>query len=689
MESVSVPRPLYLVACDLPGAMVRPREPVLLTGEGEPQLDSAGMFDEELLPALIGIRYAMHLPKTRFETLDLPLAYIQETQQDSPKVSILLAPTELLALDDRLEALAQLYDLAIIICSPEGLGLAREASRKFSFTLPPVTFDQLSQSSLNRHWLDLTDQWKDEWPEGAALDSSAPAWTEAPLAGGSDLSYKRLGRLMGHPHAQQENYDDFAAGALDLLTLKTRLRAFVELETAKFDMKDLATLLSQTEQKLAPTMSARLCLAAPGVAPRYRRKMTANAIAPSGDGIWDRDQEEVFGLLVAHDATAADSMGAILPTLDDELFHRLAALEKHWIEGPRPASVKALLRKLNTAAASLWDGSLPTVLARASSIHLFTNFPLGLLTLPGDTAPLATITPISYRPINPLTRALQIELIPDGEVLLDGKLRVLIAECIPIDDPVGAASRRAWDFTTTALSSENIQLEVRETLTANALREAVADVGPSVLVISAHGFQRPDANIAGLLIGDEPVIGLELGEMPPLVILSACHTGPRGGGVVAISDMIIASGATAVLSTLVPVDVFHNSTFMMRFLLYLSMAAVGEEAELNVLAVWHRVQANSVIQDIAYGSEQLMEWAHSKVGDTSPIEEFMSSASRGRLRRGHSYEDAETVICEIADRRGDGQKVRAWLQNPGYLPETLMYTLVGYPELIRLRGGHG
>ncbi|MFV9423255.1 CHAT domain-containing protein [Microbacterium sp. S1037] len=688
MESLSVPRPLYIVACDLPGAMDRPRQPLLLTGEGTPLLDAAGVFDEELLPALVGIRYALHLPKTRFETLDLPLAAIQETRATAAKHLILLAPTELLAIDDHLAALAQLYDLVLTICPPEALTVAQEAHSKFTFTLPPVAFDQISQASLDQHWLDLTDRWKGEWPVGAPLDPAAPRWMEVPLTGGSDLSYKRLARLMGHPHTQPEMYDDVSAGALDLLTLKTRLRALVELEDVEFDPKDLATLLPQTARKLAPSMRSQLSLAAPGVAPGYRKKMIANASRPPGDGVWDKDQEEVFSLLVAHDATATDAMGVVLPPLNDALFHGLAALEKHWVEGARPTAVKALMRKLNTAAADLWSGSLPTVLARASDIHAFTNFPLGLLTLPGDTAPLATITPIAYRPINPLTRALQVELSPDAEVLMDGKLRVLIAECIPDDDPVGAVSRRAWAFTATTLSSNDIEIDVRETLNARALREAIAEVRPSVLVISAHGFQQPDANIAGLMIGNEPVIGLELGQMPPLVILSACHTGPRGGGVVAVSDMIVASGATAVLSTLVPVDVFHNSTFTMRFLLYLAMAAAGEEPQTNVLEVWHRVQANSVIQDIAYGNDQLREWAHRKVGEKSPIEEFMSDASRGRLRRGHSYQDAETVISEIADRQGDGQKVRAWLKTPGYLPETIMYTLVGYPELIRLQPEH-
>ena len=39
-------------------------------------------------------------------------------------------------------------------------------------------------------------------------------------------------------------------------------------------------------------------------------------------------------------------------------------------------------------------------------------------------------------------------------------------------------------------------------------------------MISAHGFHLVDRNMAGLIIGSEPTLGFDLGQMPPLF----CHS---------------------------------------------------------------------------------------------------------------------------------------------------------------------
>lgn len=684
MTSFSVRRPMYVVACDLPGTLDHRDEPLLFLDPDKPAPFS-GTFDERLGPSLVGIRYALHLPKTRFETLKLPSLGIQDMLNDSRKSIVYLVPTEFLT-HDRFPYLTGMYERALIICPVDALPAAHEVSRNLGFTLPPTSLDALSQKSLDDHWAALTTSWEGDWPEGVKLDPKAPRWLGGETRGGSDLSQKRLARLLGDCAHEPTELPDDSDNALQLLMLRARVHALVTLEGESLDYLDEEVALArldETVRAIAPTIRAKLVISLPGVAPRYRKKVggTPSSEAP----YWSANHRSAMETIVAHDATESGAMGVLRSSeVPDEAFHALAALEKHWIDGAKPAKVKALLTRLNTAARDLWTDALLNVVRHSSSIHAFTNFPFGLLTVPGDTAPLAAQVPLAYRSVNPLTRALQVELIPTAGIELGGQLRVLIAECIPADDPVGQASRNAWQGAAEMIAGASISVEVHETLSINSLRAKIEELQPSVLIISAHGFHRPDSNLAGLIIGDEPAIGLELGDMPPLVILSACHTGPRGGGVVAVSDMLIASGATAVLSTLVPVDVFHNSIFTVRFLMYLALAASGEEPELTVLDVWHRVQQNSVIVDIVYGNTKLRDWAHTRNNGESPIEEYMNHASRGRVRATHSYEDAEAVLIEIADRRGSGAKVRAWLKNPGYLPESIMYTMMGYPESIRL-----
>ncbi len=43
------------------------------------------------------------------------------------------------------------------------------------------------------------------------------------------------------------------------------------------------------------------------------------------------------------------------------------------------------------------------------------------------------------------------------------------------------------------------------------------------------------------------------------------------------------------------------------------------------------------------------------------------------------------MLVEIADERGDGDRVRALLKSPGYVPESAFYVFLGRPDRIFLR----
>ena len=101
----------------------------------------------------------------------------------------------------------------------------------------------------------------------------------------------------------------------------------------------------------------------------------------------------------------------MLPSLPPEAFVLLAQLERHCAaSAPRGHVVRRLLDRLDAATTDLWTEALAALVARASSLTVFSNFPLGLLRLPGDTSPLCAHVPIAYRPLLPLTRTVQTEL---------------------------------------------------------------------------------------------------------------------------------------------------------------------------------------------------------------------------------------------------------------------------------------
>ena len=179
-------------------------------------------------------------------------------------------------------------------------------------------------------------------------------------------------------------------------------------------------------------------------------------------------------------------------------------------------------------------------------------------------------------------------------------------------------------------------------------------------------------------------LGIGLGPLPPLVILSACHVAPRGTGQVTIADLLLRENALAVLGTLVPVDVLHNAMLLTRLFVYMNLAAAGEEEHTSVRELWHRVQTSNAIHDITSGTPRLLNWfmrTHKKAG-LSPHELFKNSPLVRDFRMRQVYDDSKTLLLKIADDLGDGDRVRAWLQSPGFVPETAFYSLIGNPESI-------
>lgn len=709
---IGFPRPLYVVACPLTGDPTDPYEPIV--HESLPGIDDATTsFDAELLPILPAIWYALHLPKTRFDVLDLPCLDIRESLSERRRHQILLVPASLLHDRALLEAMARDGEPMLILCTDENLDEAMAASTAVGFALPPVSVTGLTQGALEAHWKAMSDHWSAGWPAGLDLEPVPPQWTPDVSLQGSTLSNRRLKRSLGTVQIANET-EDARDSVFDVLRLRTWVDVLAGMEERGVEPEDVEPQIEDALTVAWRRLRIPLTLSLPGVAPRYRRfvreLVTEHSKKDESEGSSGMsrgstatplpaavtspiDPPEVLSLMVAHQAAGDDSMGmALVDPIPDAAFTALADLERYWVEadsrkGVQPQKEARLRARLDVAMESFWTEPMVAAVRSASRIDAFTNFPIGLLRMPGHTAPLAALLPIAYRPINPLTRALQFEFAADRVVDLSGGMRVLVIECISNTDRVGRASRAAWSFAATELTdaSRGVAVDLVAVSNKQQFAAAVADHRPDVLVISAHGFYTPDNNVAGLMIGTEPSVGDDLGPMPPMVILSACHSGPRGAGPVSVSDLLLRSGASAVLSTLVPVRVQHNSAFMVRFLLYMSEAIGGVESHASVLDLWHRVQTNTVIIDILHGNPKLLAWGYSDTDGVPPIVEFMDSRSHGKIRPQHLYADAEAVLLEIAGERGKEAAVRGWLRSPGYVPESMMYTFVGDPLCIHLQ----
>lgn len=658
-------------------------------------------LDHDVVAALPGLWYCLHLPNSFFALIDLPPSALVAMQSLNLGHSIMLAPIAAFTAE---QVGAQLEDGAPIlaVCPDELLGRAAERCASLGFALPPAPYSELSSESLEAHWRAIYELVETDEPYLARPPSLSDRLESAP----ADLSRRWLDRLLADAQAVgaetiESDQDAAIYRALDaqvLLDIAGRLK-----EGEDASAVDDAMLAEARERLRVP-----VTVAAPGVAATYVRNAydpelraaragdhstaAADRWTTATDG-WNDATAELSAIrfLATHRAMASGGVGIVLPPVPTEAFGLLAQLEEHMrSQQPRGRTVARLLDRLGDATTGLWTPAVTAAVARASTLTAFSNFPLGLLRLPGDSSPLSARVPVTYRPLLPLTRAVQAELSYVPLVDLSDGVRVLIAECIPEGDAVGALSRRSWAAANEMRASrvgERITVDVVETPSADAVREAILVHRPDILIISAHGALSPTGNVAGLRIGEEVVLGPGLGPLPPVVILSACHVAPRGAGTVSVVDLLLREGAIAVLGTQVPVTVRNNALLTMRLLVNIAEVLAGnEDYGESLLQVWRHVQSGNAVLDVLAGSPSLRNWgaSHAPSGN-AVLQEFMAVRSVNRLRAGDIYADTETVLGNIADDMGMGDRVRNWFRNPGYVPESLFYAFAGSPERIYLR----
>jgi hypothetical protein len=292
--------------------------------------------------------------------------------------------------------------------------------------------------------------------------------------------------------------------------------------------------------------------------------------------------------------------------------------------------------------------------------------------------------PISYRPLTPLSRTLLQEGIAPALGRLFLPIKILLVECISPGDEIYELGRNVWPVIARQVGRDNFaQLVIADADSSERVQELIRRENPAVLVISAHGFYDRPRNLSGVVIGGKRVLGPELGPMPPLVVLSACHVSPRGVGTISIVDMLLRAGATAVLGTHVPVDARWNALLLGRFFTNLRAGSTGEVDLRSVQDVWQHVLSTNAVHDVLNTSRRVRNWGQEgTVAGRSVLGEFQNHRSRGRLRAAYIYEDTERLLQEIADETGFGHAFRAALSSEGYVPESLFYYLAGWPERI-------
>ena len=282
------------------------------------------------------------------------------------------------------------------------------------------------------------------------------------------------------------------------------------------------------------------------------------------------------------------------------------------------------------------------------------------------------------------------ELLPPPTVYLADGVEVLVVECLPKDDRLLPLSRTVWQGQLKRLvehGAPRIRCQYIEVGSEADLRGVLAANRANILVVSAHGIYDEAHNVAMVEVGSDRVLDLP-GQLPPVVVFSACSAWPRGVGAVSVADLALRRGAMAVVGTLFPVDLVHNALTMTRMFVSLAAAQRGAEPLFTFADVVFKTLASNPVVDLFLGSHRMRKWGFGEgPGGRPPLVEFMLERSSGRLRMGHVFADTEKVVQETADACGvaRGASVRQFLETQSYVPESLYYAMIGWPERIILQ----
>jgi hypothetical protein len=687
---------LYVVAFEstsspVPGAGSLPVLP-LLAGSALADGTAPHLLDRDLVEVLPALWYCLQLPRTYMDVTDWPSAgALLLSHWLSIGHAILPVPVYHFGI---VENIAQ-YQKALVFCPDRFLDELTGPSVAAGFMAAPVAFSALSDASLPVHWAAVCDAYGVPVPD----DVPTALVRRLDLAGVS-IPRSQIRRALGLPAGAIVGPEDLSSAAFDVWTQRAHLEALVDLGP-----DDVGQIELTSAEVVAYMAKARfnLTLTLPGVAPRYaRRAYTPEQIAAFGafpqfdpTDVWTPTppasdaaaERAALEFVATHAAVASGALALTMPQVPPEAWTQLHMLERHLAEseGGKPWKVAQLLGRLDAACAPLWSELVVDSLRGASSVRVVGNFPLGLLTPPGHSVPLAGLVPVVQLPATPLTRAVELELDDSQSVDFSAGVRVLVAECIPPDDPVGSMSFDAMTQAAALLTEtgSKVVVEVVQTGSVEAVRSAVAEHQPQILMISAHGYYPDDGSVSGLVIGEGLTLGADLGPMPPVVLLSACNTAVRGDGGPTVTDLLRKQGAYAVLGAQVPVNVFQNALLMGRLLVNLSELYAGRVVAESLLELWHHVQSTQLINDILASNRKLHAWSMTpKRGLDAPLIEFMLGiGDQVPLHRATMYQDTLARLLYVAEQMGDLERVRAWLPRR-FVPETAFYQLVGEPERV-------
>lgn len=636
------------------------------------------LFDDELFSILPAIEYCFHMPRTELDTYDTDTEVLDKAYDVSH--DIVIVPERLVL------SCLHLLNPTLIIYSDECSEEIKNKVQKCESELGAVSVLDLSQRLLISQWNILFE--KRILRDGEKLEDINKQFLldgEKQLLLPALYTARQYGKVDSAYNAVFNSTNVFETCAnliWNQLVHHNALmscKGFVGTDGAEF-RKMYVEGMKNAEKKTR----INVVITMPGVP---QRQITYGGLASEVPN----DEKKIIRLLGVHRAIAKEALLIELPVIEKELYEKLNELEVNCIQGTNNKYVHKALRCIGKLLEGKFTQAQLWAINWAKHITIFSDFPIGLAIIGNSDTSLQCYKEISYRPLSPLTRCFQNEMVKHRQIFHGAKCKIAFAECV-LNDERNQGIRACSDaivYSLKRLSKENKKLQVSygETLTISELKKFIADnMDADILHISGHGYYDRRSNMAGLMVGNEFWMADESDyRVPPVVVLSACHVSPRGSGTVNVADMLMRAGAEAVLGTFIPIDAKRNMVLINRLYTYIAEAQKGSMQYKTLSEAWSGVVATNAIHEMAETSKKFFDWiwgVNSK--GTIRMMDFTMARSVGRLHGSSMYADTILIVKEMLHEEGLDGKFNDVLNQENYFPESFFYQWVGFPENIFL-----
>ncbi|WP_028592450.1 CHAT domain-containing protein [Paenibacillus massiliensis] len=627
------------------------------------------------------LNYCIHLPRTGFDLFETEESIFFEgsvlLQHD-----IRIIPSKPTALD-----IVQLgkQTPTLYITEASCYEDACLVNQNYPSTLGCVNFEDLSNELLIYHWGTLKNQAVNEF----SIPTQKHLNVETELFNGDELSLlpniflsNQLNDTKGlKEHLRESNYS-FSARAQTIRILMAKFFYYNQLGHDLGGLSDEE--INKWIHKLSNILGYEMVLTLPG-GPNKRLTYGTHA------KYINEDEEKLIDFFGIYSAIASRGVWLKGEKLSEELFIDLATLEQHFhYDKQNSFYIRRIMKRFGREIMKVMGSNdIETFIANSTKIIAFTDFPIGLAILPGYSDPLCCMVSISYRPITPLTMAFQhgLRRVDEHYINTSRPFKVLIIECLPIKDRIRNASNLGWMTLHHLLQNSDLTSVIYKECDSidklNSILMQTTEI--DCLIISAHGMYGAEG-IAGICVGDEFWMPLWTQNVPPIVILSACHVAPKGKGDYTISDAFLQAGAHAVLGTLIPVNVKENAELMYNFFEYILEVLKGKETCNDLAEVWKRVVLRNAAAEIMKSSKELYNWGMTqKINNRIIFEEYLERTKKMHIFPGHVHERIIEIIMQIAREVGKAEYFEEVLRSHGYVSESFFYIFSGFPEKIIMR----